>query len=276
MATRNRSLESVLPHSADSGRRWGRANNRAVLTNDFETMRPTFSAWDTHRARLGATADGRLDFGVDCAATEIEDVYVAFTKEYHVTGIQIVNEFHSRWYQYAEEWFAWRKLDTGDESRTMTAYFKPAWTDGIVGHAYVQKPGWAAESSDAEERRLCSQLDAYDDAWRSNDLAARLETIEDDTRSGIRLVEVDGDRRHRAVAVTKDELRDAWAAPELGRVLELERLHQRVTNWFVFAGYRLRLELPDRRVDRETACLLPVGPNGGFVGELSYSMEINL
>jgi hypothetical protein len=45
MATTEHPLESELPHSADSGRVWGRADNRTVLMNDFEQMRPTISLW---------------------------------------------------------------------------------------------------------------------------------------------------------------------------------------------------------------------------------------
>jgi hypothetical protein len=101
-------------------------------------------------------------------------------------------------------------------------------------------------------------------------------TVADGTQpihSVIRIVEVNGDRRSRVIGHTKDELRSAWSAPEAGRVLELERVDRLITNWYVFASYRALLEVPGRRVARETARIFSLGPDGKFTGELSYSME---
>jgi len=56
-------------------------------------------------------------------------------------------------------------------------------------------------------------------------------------------------------------------------VLELERLNQVITNWYVFAAYRTLLEVSGRRVARETARIFSLGSDGKFTGELSYSME---
>jgi len=91
--------------------------------------------------------------------------------------------------------------------------------------------------------------------------------------SVIRIVEVNGDRRSRAIGHTKDELRSAWSAPEAGRVLELERVHQVITNWYVFASYGRCL-----RCRAAGSCARPrvssrSAPDGKFTGELSYSME---
>jgi len=91
----------------------------------------------------------------------------------------------------------------------------------------------------------------------------------------IRVAEVNGDRRSRAVAWSKRELRDAWGPPTAGRVVEFERLNRVTTNTYVFASYKTVLELTDRRVERETALILPLGPSRKFVGELSYSMEVD-
>jgi hypothetical protein len=101
-------------------------------------------------------------------------------------------------------------------------------------------------------------------------------TVADGTHpihSVIRIVEVSGDRRSRTIGHTKDELRSAWSAPEAGRVLELERLNQCITNWYVFASYRTLVEVSGRRIARETARIFPLGSDGTFIGELSYSME---
>lgn len=53
--------------------------------------------------------------------------------------------------------------------------------------------------------------------------------------------------------------------------LEVDRV---VTQFYAFASYRLILERPGRRAERELALMLPVGRDGRFVGEFSYALEV--
>jgi hypothetical protein len=43
--------------------------------------------------------------------------------------------------------------------------------------------------------------------------------------------------------------------------------------YYVSAAYRTVLKVGNGKVVRETAMLLPIGPNRKFIGELSYSLE---
>lgn len=277
MADTRRTLASALPHAEGTGRAMGRAHNLAVMANDFDVLRPTLSSWDTFRARLGFGSDGELDFAAEFTPEPAEEAFRAHLREFEITTIHVTNEFHRPWYQFAEESFSWRRLGSNDVQSTTTAYFKPAWTDGVLGLVYTQRPAWSEKHPDISElHRLSEQLDAFDEAWRSGDVDARLDTIDDDTRSAIGVIQVDGVRRQREVATNKSELAEVWRGPTTGRILELERLHHRLTNWVVFAGYRMVVEQGDRTVERETACLLPVARGGRFVGEMAYSLEIDL
>lgn len=277
MADPQRTLASALPHDEETGRVMGRAHNRAVMANDVDVLRPTLSSWDTFRARLGFAVNGDLDFAAEFTPEPAEEAFRSHLREFEITSIHVTNEFHRPWYQFAEESFSWRRLGASDVHSTTTAYFKPAWTDGVLGLVYTQRPTWSEVDPDISElHRLSDQLDAFDGAWRDGDVDARLHTIDDDTRSAIGVMQIDGPRRQRAVALSKSELAEAWRGPMAGRVLELERLHHRLTHWVVFAGYRMVVEQGGRTVERETACLLPVARSGRFVGEMSYSLEIDL
>jgi hypothetical protein len=184
---------------------------------------------------------------------------------------------YSRWYKVTDTRGEMTMHETGRVERNHVAVLFPAWTDGIIGEVTWTEPAWAADRLTKDVRiALSRQLDQFDASWQSGDLDARLELVEDDTCSAIRIVEVNGTRRSRMVARNKAELRAAWAAGGAGRTVEFERLTRLTTTSYIFASYRMVIEFEDRAVERETAAILPLGPNRRFVGELSYSMEVKL
>jgi hypothetical protein len=184
------------------------------------------------------------------------------------------NDLYSRWYKLTDTRGEMTMLASGEVERNRVAVLFPAWTDGIIGEITWTEPPWARQQLSKEQRiEVSLRLDAFDAAWRAGDLDGRLATVEDETCSVIRVAEANGGRRSLAVAWSKPELREAWASPTAGRVLEFERRFRLTTNTYVFASYRTVLELDGRPVERETALILPLGPNLRFVGELSYSME---
>jgi hypothetical protein len=274
-----RSLESELPHSATTARDRARAHARAEVTpTTIDAILSTVSTWDTNFAAFQAPLDEDLMLRLELDTPHVRDYYIDTHIDHHLVLTQYCySELNGTWYQFTDQSADLKMIETGEVVPVHVAVLFPTWTDGIIGEIAFLKPEWASQPFDlAQQMRLSRQLDAFDDGWGSGDLDAMLATVQDKTHSVIRVAEVNGDRRHRAVARTKDELRTAWGSPEAGRVLELERLHQSMTNWYVFASYRTVVELPDRKVIRETARTLPVGPGGQFIGELSYSMEMEI
>jgi hypothetical protein len=266
--------ELPLPHSRATALEWGRKHARLELTNDFDVLRPTISTWDQNFTILSSAAAGDLALATAFDAAEVEEFYLRSHDNRQVVDAQCHKELNARWYQFSEQHAGLRTVATGELERILVANIYPAWTDGILGELVWIQPTWAAQTVDAEQQiALSRQLDAFDDAWRAGDVEAKLATIEDQTCSAIRVVETPGGHRHRAVAWTKEELREAWSRPEAGRVLELERVHHCATAWYVFASYTMLIDVGGRSVERETAAILPVGPNRKFIGELSYSMQ---
>jgi hypothetical protein len=268
-----RSLESKLPDGVRAIDK-ARTHARLELANDTDVILPTVTAWDTNFAVLKVTPGGDLSLVTVLEYDDVEPWYVEQNENVFRHKQYRLNEYNGRWFQFTEQCADLTHPKTGAPVPCHVCTLFPTWSDGIVGEIALGQPEWGERALDEQGwRRLSCLLDSYDEAWLAGDVSARLATIEDDTCSVIRIVEVDGDRRHRAIARTRDELREAWLAPAEGRLLEVERVHQFMTSWYVFAAYVARVELADRIVVRETGRLLPVGPNLKFVGELTYSME---
>ena len=271
------SIESRLPHSPHAGLIKAREHARSERTNDHETILATVSTWDSNFVVLTPTPDGDVEFG---AWLDVEGVHAFYENalfRQDTLEQYAVNEINTNWYQFAEAVGNVGWHSDGQVHQVHVAVLFPVWTDGILGEICWKAPDWADRPFDIAQRvGLSQRLDAFDAAWRSSDLDAMAATVADGshaTHSVIRIVEVNGDRRSRAVGHTKDELRSAWSAPEAGRVVELERVNQLITNWFVFASYRTLVEVSGRQVARETARIFPLAADGRFIGELSYSME---
>jgi len=274
--TERRSVDSHLPHDPLTGRDMAKAHGLAERSNDLGVIMPTVSAWDQHFAVLATTADGEFDLRLAFDTDAVKRFYVDRLDSWSLITSYGENDVCSRWYKLTDTRGEMTILASGEVQRNRVAVLFPAWTDGIIGEITWTEPPWALQQLSKEQRiEVSLQLDAFDAAWRTGDLDGRLATIEDKTCSVIRIAEVNGDRRSRAVAWSKRELRDAWGSPTAGRVVEFERLNRVTTNTYVFASYKTVLELPDRQVERETALILPLGPSRKFVGELSYSMEVD-
>ena len=117
--------------------------------------------------------------------------------------------------------------------------------------------------------RRIRALIAYEEAWRSGDVDARLALIEDETCSVVRVARTSGNHRSRYVARSKDELRAAWTSSKKDRILAFERLTQIVSTFYIFAAYRTVLEVGGKKVVRETAALFPLGPSDKFIDLLA-------
>jgi hypothetical protein len=268
-------LESALPHSPLTGLTKAREHALSECTNDATTILATVSEWDSEFVVLTLMPEDGFLLETWLDPESVRDFYTSRILARHHTLAQYrLNEVNASWYQFTEQWGDLHWISTSSLRQVHVAGIFPVWTDGILGEICWHEPAWSSRPfGRAEQMELSRQLDAFDAAWRDGDLDAKLATVQDESYSGIRVVEAAGDRRFRAIARGKDELRAAWGAPEFGQVLELERLHQCTQSWYVFASYRMRLRVRDRVVDRESALLLPVGPDGKFIGELSYSME---
>lgn len=269
------SRELVLPHTASTVAETVTAHAVAELSNDLQTILGTMSAWDSHYAVLTLKADGTLNLRTAFTAEEVDQYYAANVAAFHNSGGEArLNELQGRWYDLIDTRYSVTLLPNGPTLTGVRGVFLfPTWTDGIIGEFYWGEPSWAQTFDIESPREFTSKLIAYEDAWRSGDVEARLATIEDQTCSCGRVASLSGTRGSRFVAKTKDELRAAWSTPEAGKVLELERLHHVTSTYYVFAAHRVVLEVGGEKVVRETATLLPIGPNRKFIGELSYSFE---
>lgn len=271
------SIESQLPLAPGSGLAKARAHGASERINDHETILATVSTWDSNFVVVTPTPDGDVEFGAWLDVEAVHAFYDSSLERQDILEQYPVIELNTHWFQFSEAVANLGWHSDGLVHKVHVAVLFPVWTDGILGEICLKAPDWAERPFDITERvDLSERLAAFDEGWRSGDLDAMAATVADSAQpihSVIRVVEVNGDRRSRAIGHTKDELRAAWSAPEAGRVLELERLDQIITNWYVFASYRTLLEVSGRRVARETARVFPLAPDGTFTGELSYSME---
>ena len=271
------SIESQLPLAPRSGLTKAREHARSERVNDHDIILATVSTWDSNFVVVTPMPDGDVEFRAWLDVEAVHAFYDSALERQDTLEQYAVNELNAHWYQFAEAVGNLGWHSDGLVHQVHVAVLFPVWTDGIVGEICLKAPHWADRPFDISQRvDLSERLAAFDEGWRSGDLNAMAATVADSTHpvhSVIRIVEVNGDRRSRAIGHTKDELRAAWSAPEAGRVLELERLNQVITNWYVFAAYRTLLEVSGRRVARETARIFSLGSDGKFNGELSYSME---
>jgi hypothetical protein len=255
-----------------------REHAQSERSNDAAVILPTVSSWDTNFVILLYRPDGELEVETWLTPEAAREFYEERQLTRHNTLRQYrISEFNGSWCQFTEQRADLRWLATGEIISVHVAGLFPTWTDGILGEICWHEPAWANVPFDsASQADLIRVYESFEAAWQNGDVDAMLATFDDKTGSAIRIVETDGARRYRAIARTKDQLRDAWSSPEVGRVVELEMLHQCMTNWHVSTLHRLVVETSDRTVVRETARILPVGPKGTFLGELSYSMESQL
>jgi hypothetical protein len=246
-------------------------------SNDVAVIMPTVSSWDQHFALLSSTVDGELQLRLALDREEVERFYVDRINSWLLIGVHGENDVYGQWFKLTDTRGEMTIVATGNVDRNRVVVLFPTWTDGIIGEIMWTEPEWSNQNVDPNRMMSISQrLDDYDTAWRSGDIETRLSVIEANTCSVMRVVDVAGDHRYRAVARSKAELRDAWSAPSAGRVVELRRLSRITTNTYVFATYTMLVEYPNRSANRETAVILPLGPNDKFIGELSYSMELSI
>lgn len=268
----------VLPHTATTAVDVVASHSAAELTNDLNTILATISSWDQNYAILVPNPDGTLQLRSAFTAAEIQQLYTTQTTTSRNPGGERRNsEINGRWYDFLDSRYNVIRLPSGTEVTDLRgAFLIIAWPDGVVGEIFWGQPSWAPAFDAATPPRLIRMLVAYEDAWRSGDVDARLTLIEDETCSVVRVARTSGDHRSRYVARTKDELRAAWTSSKKDRILGFERLQQVVSTFYVFAAYRLVLDVGGEKVVRETAALFPLGPSGKFIGELSYSLETKL
>jgi hypothetical protein len=269
------SLETMLPHGPQTAQRSVLTHTMSERSNDVGVIAATVSGWDQHFALVSSPSERELELRIESDLPGVEQFYIDRINSWLLITAYGQNLVNGRWYRLVDSRGEKHMVASGNVERNRVAVLFPAWTDGIIGEIMWTEPDWAADYLDANQMiDLSRQLDAFEAAWRTGDLEGRLAVMEDVTCSVVRIADVKGDRRSLAVARSKDELGQLWTSPETGRIMELERLNRVTTNTYMFLSYRMIVDLEGSPVERETAVILPFGPNNKFIGELSYSMQV--
>jgi hypothetical protein len=273
-----RAASAALPHDSMTATRMIDTHVQAEYRNQVPEIMPTVSTWDVHFALVGPGAKG-FDLVLATTTDEALEYYEGTRREWSIITSHHLKEVSTSWYSLHDSVGEIRILATGAKHVSRTLVLFPAWTDGIIGEIVWPQPQWAVvDRRPVTEAELATTHlgPAMFACGPAADDSPRLELIEDDACTVTRVVEVDGDHRSRVVARDKRELEAHFRSPEAGRVIAIERNNLVVAPWYAFAGLRVELELPGRRVEREVAALFPIGPNGRFVGELSYAVEVTI
>lgn len=293
---------SALPHSDYVVREMVQLHTIAEHGNDAETVISTVSAWDQFYSILAASKPGpgqrrpggptpRPDWQtlIYFDQAGVREHYETVKAVTHAASPQTERryfDFVGRWFQFTDTTFTLSDADTGEPISWRGAFLFPIWVDGIMGEVT-----WMADPAEVERwedlkgdgiplftasEELTARLNECDEAWRSGEFEKKLTHFGDEVRSAFGIAEVNGPRRNKVVANTKQDLLEAWSRPEAGKVVEFERLHHIVSTFYVFAHYQMRLDLGDRTVVRETVTTMPFSPDRKFIGELSYSLEVEV
>jgi hypothetical protein len=277
VSTLNKRLATVaLPHDSMTATRAIDTHVQAEYGNQVPVIMPTVSTWDVHFALLGPGPQG-LDLTLATTTEEAREYYEGTRREWSIITSHHLKEVTTSWYSLHDSVGEIRMKANGERVVSRTIILFPAWTDGIIGEIVWGQPEWAARDARpvTEAELAVSDLHhRFVECWARGDVAGQLDLIEDQTCSVVRVVEVDGAHRSRLVARSKEELGKALRAPEAGKIIDLERNNLVITPWYAFGGYRLEVQLPDRRVERDIAVLYPVGSSGRFVGQLAYGIEV--
>jgi hypothetical protein len=250
---------------------------QAEYGNQISEIMPTVSSWDQHFALLSPSPSGGLDLVLAGDRPGVQEYYEGTRREWSIITSHHLKEVDSPWYSLHDSVGEIRMLDGGQVESGRVAVLFPAWPDGIIGEIVWPEAAWTPASTDWKaELEIGRRLEAFEDRWRAGDVGAMLDLVEDDCCTVTRVAEIRGEHRLLTVARSKAELGAALSSPEAGRLVELERTNLVLSHFYAFAAYRMELELPDRRVEREIAALFPIGPNGRFIGQLSYGFEVRL
>lgn len=264
----------ALPHTSSTVADMTTKLNVAALTNDANTVLENYSTWDVNSVSVSSNSDGSLNLSTAFTEEERRQLVTGNYSKYHFPGGEDrLNELQGRWYDLVDTNYSVTVKSSGSTLHNRGVYVFLTWPNGVMGSLIWTKPSWAQPFDIEEPKLLTHQLIQYEDAWRTGDVSARLDTIESQTCSVARVTDVDASHRSRFTAQSKDALRAAWSSADAGTVLDLKRLHHVVSTYYVFAAYKLVLNVKGRTVNRETAVLLPLGPNDKFIGELSYSLQ---
>jgi hypothetical protein len=296
-------LASALPHTDLTGPEMASRHYEAEISNDTDLILPTVSSWDQFYAILpatkspeeprragGPTPKPHWEIRTHFTPEEVREHYVGVKADVLATNTEKrAYESPGRWYDFIDTRFDLSFTSTGEHVDWRGAFLFPVWVDGIIGEVtWMVDPEEAVYYKELEKSaerltplfvapvELTAKLNECDEAWLSGNIEKRLAHFEDITRSAIGIAEVNGPGRHKIVANTKDELFDVWSQPQVGKVLELERLRTIVSTFYAFAHYRMLVDVGDRTVLRETATIYPVSPERKFIGEMSYSLEIGV
>ena len=266
-----------LPHDSMTARRRVDEHIEAERTNDVANIMSTMSAWDQHYSFLSATPEGPLRLFLAENTAEVHEHYVDRVRSWSLAAGHGLKKIQSPWYTFHEAVGEFRTFPSGEVVKHRLVFLFPTWTDGIIGEISWE-PQWSEEvpSDWRQEADVARCLDELDATWASGDVDTRLALVEDDCCSVIRTVELGGNRRLRTVARNKAELRAAWSVAAAGQVVSMERTNRVIAHFYAFEAYRMLIDLPHGRVEREVARLYPVGQSGRFIGELSYSFDVPL
>lgn len=265
----------VLPHRETTAVDILVEASQASLTNDLGTIMSRYSRWDSNEVFLYGKSDGTLTLTTTTNLTEIKNRWIEYLGRARYEGGERRNSDNpGRWFNLIDSQYFQIDKTTGLEQTSRAAFLVLTWPDGMIGQLFWPQPPWTPAFQVTMPQTLMKMLVAYEHAWQSGSVDARLALIEDQaTCSVVRIASVAGNRRSRFIATNKADLRAGWTSESMGRIVEFERLYQVISTFYVSAGYRLVLDVAGRQVVRETVVLFPLGPNQKFVGELSYSLE---
>jgi hypothetical protein len=296
-------LASALPHTELTAAEQACRHYEAEISNDVELILPTVSSWDQFYAILSATksAEERRRPAAPVPKphwalrtyfnpAEVREHYEGVKADVLATNTEKrYFETPGTWYELVDTRFDLSFVSSGEHVDWRAAFLFPVWDDGIIGEiTWMVDPEEVVYYKELEPSsarvtplfiapiELVAKLSQFEEAWRAGDLEKKLVHFEEETRNAFGIAEVNGPGRHKVVANTKQELFDKWSHPAVGKIIELERLRTVLSTYYVFAHYRMTVDVGGRTALRETVALFPLSPERKFIGEMSYSIEIGL
>jgi hypothetical protein len=275
---RKPSVAASLPHNIHTATRRIAEHVAAEYRNQVPEIMTTVSTWDVHFA-MPAPGPNGYDLMLASSTEEARTYYEGTRREWSIITSHHLRTIDASWYSLHDSVGEIRMLADGRIRTGRTAVLFPVWPDGIIGEIAWGQPGWSqVDKMSVTDRELANMRihDAFLDAWKSGDVEATAALIEPVSCSVTRVASLDGGKGFRAVARTQDELRAELRSPEAGKIVDLELTNLALSHWYAFAAYRMEVELPGSRVERELAAFYPVSENGRFSGQLAYGFEVNL
>jgi hypothetical protein len=135
-----------------------------------------------------------------------------------------------------------------------------------------QVPG-PAPYIDGIEFRNAQTLSKLNQAWKAGDTSAVLDLFAVDCYSVTRTVELVGAERSRVIARGREEQARIFDPEQTGRIVDLNMISTVQSPWYIFAEYKLTIEVGDALIYRQLAAVYPIGRGGELLGRLAYGVD---